>query len=121
MDLSKNGLTALPDGIFDGLTSLEEMDLSDNKFTSIESGTLGDLVSLNILYVSPCTPDDIIDSSSTYTIFDVNFRGMDRLDRSYSCPTNPTPSKSGSPESYTYRSTVTIIAFAVCIMANLLV
>ena len=105
LDLGNNDIVSLPDGIFDRLTSLEELHLNDNKLTGIESGTFSDLVSLVYLDVSPCTRDGIVASSSTTSTTghsssgEVNLRGMDRLEHSYSCPTSPTSSPTASPTS----------------------
>ncbi|CAB1116866.1 unnamed protein product [Ectocarpus sp. CCAP 1310/34] len=47
--LYSNELTMLPEGIFGGLTALEELYLYDNILTTLPQGIFGDLTALTLL------------------------------------------------------------------------
>ena len=52
LNLSRNYLTALPDGAFDALTNLEELDLSRNYLTALPDGVFDALTNLEELNLS---------------------------------------------------------------------
>ncbi|CAN0192791.1 unnamed protein product [Ectocarpus sp. 6 AP-2014] len=51
LSLHTNGLTTLPEGIFDGLTALEDLHLYDNALTTLPAGVFEGLTALAELYL----------------------------------------------------------------------
>jgi hypothetical protein len=54
--LSKNNLTALDSGLFDGLISLKELDLSSNNLVKLDRNIFGGLVNLETVYLGQNVP-----------------------------------------------------------------
>ena len=71
--LDSNALTALPSGVFDGLTKLTALNLGDNALTALPSGIFDDLSSLTKLYLDrnkiglTTLPSGIFDELSSLT------------------------------------------------------
>ena len=74
LNLSKNNLSSLPEGIFDKLVKLTKLNLSYNKLTSLPKGIFDNLINLKRLYLNN---NNI--SSLPHNIFD-NLVRMEYLD-----------------------------------------
>ena len=71
LDLRRNHLVTLPEGVFDNLTSLQALNLTANRLTSLLDGVFDDLTSLRWLYLGSnqltSLPDGVFDDLGTLT------------------------------------------------------
>ena len=69
LDLSQQGLTAISEGVFDGLSGVTELVLAENSLSSLPSGVFGDLSSLEHLELQDnaitALPSDVFAGLST--------------------------------------------------------
>ena len=82
LDLSREGITALKAGDFDGLVNLVVLDLSSNRITSLPAGVFQDLINLNVLNLSAMNVNTATNVNPLPTGIFANLSNLKELDLS---------------------------------------